>query len=82
MPLFYHCLAFAVAVSLFYIQYLTHFVYFYPTFFLMGVIYFTYLQAFYLPDHTNNEARFVYYLNLCLIALSSIGFCTSLIYPL
>ena len=82
MPLFYHCLAFAVAVSLFYIQYLTHFVYFYPTFFLMGVIYFTYLQAFYLPDHTNNETRFVYYLNLCLIALSSIGFCTSLIYPL
>ena len=78
----YHCLVFVVAISLFYLQYLTHFVYFYPTFFLIGVIYFAYLQAFYLPDHTNNETRFVQNLNPCLIALSSIGFCMSLIYPL
>ena len=81
MPLFYHCLALAGVISLFYIQYLTHFVYFYPTFFLIGVTYFAYLQIFYLPDHTNNQTRFVYYLNLCLVTLFSIGFCMSLIYP-
>ena len=80
MPLSYHCLAFAVVISLFYVQYLTHFVYFYQTLFLIGVICFTCLQIFYLPDHTNNETKFVYYLNLCLLILSSIGFCMSLIY--
>ena len=49
MLLLYHCLALAIVISLFYIQYLTHFVYFYPTFFLIGVICFAYLQIFYLP---------------------------------